>query len=194
MSCWSCLGPHEMLLNANLLGVWVMFLIVELSGVCFLEVSDFLGFTFSRSVDLSVYFVMHVTMACIVMNSDKIDAWIDHKNNIKTIRVNNEAGKDNLLQTVVAEVVCNIVDLVCKGCMSFDYFFDRFNIVGSASFRITQSTRNNELSKSAFTVQSSSDSSDDEFDRILKSTRRQMSLQLEEEDDDVDIATSTKTN
>uniref|UniRef100_A0AAF5PJC3 H/ACA ribonucleoprotein complex non-core subunit NAF1 n=1 Tax=Wuchereria bancrofti TaxID=6293 RepID=A0AAF5PJC3_WUCBA len=130
------------------------------------------------------------------MNSDKIDAWIDHKNNIKTMRVNNEAGKDNLLQTVVAEVVTNIVDSVCNGCISFDYFFDRFNIlnVDSTSFRIAQSTRNNELSESTFIVQSSSDSSDDEFDRILKSTGQQMSLQLEEEDDDVDIATSTKTN
>uniref|UniRef100_A0AAF5RY43 Uncharacterized protein n=1 Tax=Wuchereria bancrofti TaxID=6293 RepID=A0AAF5RY43_WUCBA len=117
------------------------------------------------------------------MNFDKIDAWIDHKNNIKTMRVNNEVGK----QTVVAKVVTNIVDLICKGCMPFDYFFDH-------SILIAQSTRNNELLESAFTVQSSSGSSDDEFDKILKSTGRQMSLQLEEENDDVDIATSTKTN
>lgn len=44
-----------MLLNVNLLGVWVMFLIVELSGICFLEVSGFLGFTFLRSVEFKVF-------------------------------------------------------------------------------------------------------------------------------------------
>ncbi|KAM3729218.1 H/ACA ribonucleoprotein complex non-core subunit [Dirofilaria immitis] len=121
-----------------------------------------------------------------IMDSDKID----HKSKIQMTHVNIEVGKDDLLQTVVAEIVTNIVDLVCKRCMSFDYFFDRFNIVDVANFR-----RNNyKLSENSFTIQSSSDSSDDEFDRILKNTRRHTSLQQEEDDNDVDVAISVKTN
>uniref|UniRef100_A0A0R3S0H5 H/ACA ribonucleoprotein complex non-core subunit NAF1 n=1 Tax=Elaeophora elaphi TaxID=1147741 RepID=A0A0R3S0H5_9BILA len=103
--------------------------------------------------------------------------------------------QNDLLQTVVADVVTNVVDLVCKGCTSFDYSFNRFNIVDPTSFRVARSTRNiDELSESAFTVHSSSDSSDDEFDRILESARRQTSLQQEEEDDDLEVPTLAKKN
>ncbi|EFO25877.1 hypothetical protein LOAG_02605 [Loa loa] len=129
------------------------------------------------------------------MDSDDIIACNDHVSKVQMVHVNNEVDKDDLLQTTVAEIVTNIVDLVCKGCMSFDYFFDRFSIVDPTSFRIAHCTIDNGgRSGSALTVQSSSDSSDEEFDRILEITRRQTSLQQEEEDDDVEVANSTKIN
>ncbi|VDK78822.1 unnamed protein product [Onchocerca ochengi] len=119
------------------------------------------------------------------MDSDKIA----HRSKTQMICLDSEVGKDDSMQAVVAEIVTNIVDLVCKRCISFNHFLDRFNIVDPTNFR-----RNKELSESAFTLQSSSDSSDDEFDRILENTRRQTSLQQEEEDDDVEVTTSMKTN
>ncbi|VDO31227.1 unnamed protein product [Onchocerca flexuosa] len=120
-----------------------------------------------------------------MMDSDKIV----NKSKTEMICVDSEVCKDDLLQAVVAEIVTNVVDLVCKRCISFNHFLDRFNIVDSTSFR-----NNNKLSESAFTLQSSSDSSDDEFDRILKNTRRLTSLQQEEEDDDMEVTIPMKAN
>ncbi|KAL3989249.1 Gar1/Naf1 RNA binding region family protein [Acanthocheilonema viteae] len=129
------------------------------------------------------------------MNSSEIIALNDCKSKVQMVHVNNEVGKNDLLKAVIAEIVTNIVDLVCRGCISFDYPFDRSNIVDPTSFRIDHSARNNDkFSESAFAVHSSSDSSDDEFDRILKSIRRQISLQRDEEDDDIEVAVSAKTN
>uniref|UniRef100_A0A8R1XVF9 H/ACA ribonucleoprotein complex non-core subunit NAF1 n=1 Tax=Onchocerca volvulus TaxID=6282 RepID=A0A8R1XVF9_ONCVO len=137
-----------------------------------------------------------------MMDSDKIA----HRSKTQMICLDSEVGKDDSMQAVVAEIVTNIVDLVCKRCISFNHFLDRFNIVDPTNFssvfskhyiaflKIAYFRRNKELSESAFTLQSSSDSSDDEFDRILENTRRQTSLQQEEEDDDVEVTTSMKTN
>ncbi|CAG9536558.1 unnamed protein product [Cercopithifilaria johnstoni] len=128
------------------------------------------------------------------MNSDKVIVLNDCKDKMQTMHVNNEADKNDLLQAVIAETVTNIVDLVCRGCISFHYSFAHCNIVDPTSFRIANSTRNNDkLSRSTSIVQSSSDSSDGEFDRILESTGRQTSLQREE-DDDIDVTVSAKTN
>uniref|UniRef100_A0A915PYA1 H/ACA ribonucleoprotein complex non-core subunit NAF1 n=1 Tax=Setaria digitata TaxID=48799 RepID=A0A915PYA1_9BILA len=114
----------------------------------------------------------------------------DQRSNVQAIQViNNDAGKDAMLQAVIAEILNHVVDMACKKCMSFDYFVDRFNIVDSTNYR-----SNRGLSESAFSVQSDSDTSDEEFERILESTRRHTSLQQEEEDDDTEVAIPVKGN
>lgn len=49
--------------------------------------------------------------------------------------------QNELVQTVVAEIVANVVDLVCKGCISFDYSFERFSVVDPTSFRFVEALK-----------------------------------------------------
>ncbi|VDK82934.1 unnamed protein product [Litomosoides sigmodontis] len=126
----------------------------------------------------------------VMLNSNKTIDLNDRKSKVQTVRMNNE---NELAQTVVAEIVANMVDFVCRGCISFDYSF-RHNVVDPTNFRMALSAENNDkLSKSECAVQPSSDSSDDEFERILESTRSQTFLQ-EEEDDCTEVTVSAKTN